>query len=196
MFYSLKKKDTGEIVTIVSQSWGSHEGHKYTLVGKDGIPKVLSESTVKKNYDPVDYPNLKETLKVVEGLFETSTMLQRAIFPIMRRLHPGCYFNVGDLVHLTSPVPKEYDHFSSEGFSAYSGSTTFIVVGIEDNDLYFRGSSGEGEAIGNIRICKWKGKGIPLDRYDSSGDICIPLFKDRFSQDDAYFYLQRFDQPY
>lgn len=193
MLYSLKKKDTGEIVTITSQSWGSSDGRKYTVVGKDGVPKVLSESTVEKNYEPVTYPNLKEALKVVEGLFETSYMLQKAIFPIMRRLHPGNYFNLGDLVHITSPIPKEYDHFSTEGYRPCSGTTVFIIVRIEDS-TYSRYTGG-GESMGMIGICRWRGKGVPLDSYDSE-DICIPIFKDRFSQDDAYFYLQRFDQPY
>lgn len=189
MLYSLKNKNTGEIVTIVGESWGCR-GHDYTVIGKTGKKVVLSEKALKKNYTPVEYPDLDKVLKVVAGIFDTSQTIRRAIFPIMRRLHPGGYFNVGDLVFMDAPyITREADNISSLGWNSYTGTTTFII-----RDIIPDFSKGDG--YDSVVIAPWRGPKVALDKYDGINDIAIPISTDRYTEQDAYFYLHRFDQPY
>lgn len=194
MLDSVKCKKTGDIYNVVCETYGS-SGHQYTLIGKDGTKVFVSQKAFDKQYEPVEYPNLKEALAIAEGMFETSSSLRRAIYPIMRRLHPGGYFRPGDLVFLNTPFPMVRDNYSHDAFT--HGEITvniFIVVSVSE-DVHRSRSDGVDESIGQVGISHWKGPGVPLEKYDYP-DISIPIHKDKYATEDAYFYLQRFDQPY
>ncbi len=193
---SVKDKSTGEIFSVIRISWGSGET-EYTVVGGDGKFKVYKESAFKRKFEEatVDFsyvfPQLNE-------LSKTNIAVQRLLYPLARRFHPGGYFKPGVLVHFQfsgyqeSAVPDEILQKIKYMSYGNDNSMTYIVLDIEDCSDHF---SDEGYyEYGRLRIAQYRGPEVPLEDYQC--DFCLPICKAGYSLQDAYFYLQRYDMAY
>lgn len=197
MDWVVKDKSTGEILSVMSISWGSSGGTEYVVAGKDGVYKRYKETTFKKKYEEicVDFSHI---LPVITELVKTNEAAKRIVCPLARRLHPGGYFKPGSLVffqydgYSEKSVPEDIRHLIMYGGYGNSDSKTFIVLGVEDDPTRYPDDSNPKE-YGRVRIARYRGPKVPLDKY--TADYNLPLCKTGF-EIDAYYFLKRYDMPY
>ena len=147
---------------------------------KDGIAKEYSKKYFDKNFvlEKFDYSSLdKHIMQYITTVPELSPVLKQ----ICRRLHPGGYFHVGDIVFGTENIgyysPRDKDYGS--GLIDYPMTITEIKRVTDSSTAYIIGM------CPNYNIHDMVNK-----------TLYIPMYQDRYSKIDAYACLRRYDLPY
>ena len=173
-FYRNKKDD--KMTLLITQS---DEGEDYIEgFNEKGIVKRYKRKTFLSKYklENPSYLGLeKHLIQYANQVPEVSAVIQQ----ILRRLHPGGYFHVGDVVFGT----KEIEYYIQENRMG-----DLLEVPLEIIDI--SKLSGYGNMVYIISL-----KSIYNTR-PSDKAMCIPMYQDRYSKIDAYACLRRYNMPY
>ena len=195
MDWVVKDKSTGEILSLMSITYGSGE-NEYVVSGGDGVYKRYKETAFRKKFEEVT-ADFSHVIPVIAELVKTNDSAKRIVYPLARRLHPGGYFKVGCLVYF------QYDGYSERSlhedirqmimYGCYGNddSRTFIVLGIDEQNGW--PNEDNPDEYGRIRIARYRGSKVPLEKY--SVEYNLPICKTGF-EIDAYYFLKRYDLPY
>lgn len=175
--FSLYRCKTDDSITFLLDLGESDEE---SVVGylKDGITKSYTKKYFDKNFvlEKFDYSNLdKHILQYITTVPELSPVLEQ----ICRRLHPGGYFHVGDIVFGTENIgyysQRDYDFrlidypMTITEIKRATDSSTAFIIGMNPNyEVY--------ELVNKT--------------------LYMPMYLDRYSKIDAYACLRRYDLPY
>lgn len=176
--YLYRKKNNPEKTFLVTNIEFDLDKVKVVGYTNKGFRKYYDISYFKRNFiqeKELDYSNYKDNLlQYAEQVPEIKSVLEQ----ICRRLHPGGYFHPGDIVFATQEIgwylrgnPTKDDCLDSpyvikDIIQVEESLTTYIVIL---------------EAQFNTR---------------KSENLCIPMYQDRYSRNDAYACLRRYDMPY
>lgn len=182
--WKARNKETGEIVTISSKSYGSRETTIRFFIVSDGIEANLSLNEFLDNYEYLDYDTeIEEYEKLVSNKFlkEYFTVFGqlREDLNVIRRRCDSNYYEVGKLVY------KSVDNVSEEEFR-YTGPTfPYIIVSSVVNMYNYI----------VLTIAPYKGPEYPIDRYVIREQFFI--YPDRIERNrDASVVLKRYDKGY
>ena len=172
------EKKTGKTVFIESlrTSYSSKGNKDYVcILNRNGKREEdILESTFLKNYEKVT-PDYNKLLPAFLDFAMNDKELKRKLMILARRLHPGGYFHVGDVVYVTSPLCLNLDDFR------YGRCL--------ERPYQIESINPEGSipllSIITLRSIEW---------HDEQ--IRVPMYADRFIPTDAYTCLRRYDMPY
>ena len=151
-----------------------------TCIGfdKKGKIKELKIETFKKRYSVIkpDYSNLeKHLIQYALQNSEVSLVLQQ----ILRRIHPGGYFHIGDIVFGTQEIGY---------YTNVRRCEDLIELPLEIVDIL--------NCAGGMAYLVML-KSLYTNRKEDKNDlICLPMYQDRYSKIDAYACLRRYNMPY
>ena len=97
MDWVMKNKKTGEIVSILSQSWGT-DGSKVYYAGRDAVCHEMMEKDFLKKFEQIEV-NLEYLVPYILEASKADCQMRKIIHALARKCTPG-YYNVGDTVHV------------------------------------------------------------------------------------------------
>ena len=180
---SCRNKTTGEISTIVNTFVGFSCG--VCIIGKDGEKKEIELEKFKKDYEVISV-DITPVIPALQSYLEVCPQAKNIFFSLMRKIHPGGYFHVGDLVYIT------YDGASwafgivsrDTHLLQFGPSNPYIITKISENDL---------------RIHRYISKMPDPEQYENiPGELVLPISIDIevISGRDVYSLLSRYDTEY
>lgn len=146
---------------------------------KNGVSKSFSKKYFNKNFvhEQIDYSVLdKHIMQYITTVPELSSIRDQ----ICRRLHPGGYFHVGDIVFGTENIgyysskPYDFRHIQ------YPMKIIEITLAVDSSTVYII-------RMEPVYDCN-------PENYNK--DLYMPMYQDRYSKIDAYACLRRYDLPY
>ena len=174
---TLYRNNKNSEITFFAVCHSTYKEEEITGYLRDGTEKVYKLKYFKKNFTPVlpDYSVLeKHLLEYINQVPEVESVFQQ----ILRRLHPGGYFHVGDIVYGTKEIGYYASHHRLEELISIPLEIVEIIKANEDSTT--------------TRFIVMKQK-HSISREEK---LCIPIYQDRYSKIDAYACLKRYDMPY
>lgn len=179
---SWKNKKTNEIIKFISKTFGSSPLES-TINFRDskGDSCKISEENFIKEYEPVQVDFQKFQVELVE-FCKSTRGLKNILEAVLRRYHPGGYFHEGDKVFITdAPLLFSSD---TPGLRCWTVGPDYPLVihkierlDIDRFKIYVERVSIKPQYYADCSYC-----------FDAWVDKIVPL--------DAFWTLQRYDQPY
>lgn len=174
----VKSKKTGDWFEVLSTcSDGTVE-----LVGKDSLEVRITRDELQEDYEPFMGDLSTDDLRRIISQLQHTKEFRELHNAILRRLHPGGYFKVGDLVHFT--------------MSWYTGGDinryiNFSRVPFKITDIY---NVHRQWGVSMVRIKRYSGQPIisPGEGYDYE----FPMYSDKLTTTDAFYCLRKYGSPY
>ena len=174
----VKNKKTGDWFEVLSTcSDGTAE-----LVGKDSLEFRITRDELREDYEPFMGDLSTDDLRRIISQLQHTSEFRNLHNAILRRLHPGGYFKVGDLVHFT--------------IAWYTGSdlSKFLDISrvpFQVIDIY---EARKEWGMSMIRIKRYSGQ--PDVKLSKGYDYEFPMYSDKLTITDAFYCLRKYGSPY